>query len=287
MKKIFKKALKIFTVVITISIVVLVVLFYRFSTPKSDKKIEADFLKSNSSIYLRQHQFKDYKYRVLTTKKELDSTLPTVVFVHGSIGSLLDFKTYLKDEDLNKGANLISYDRIGYGINYTGEVKESIAFESDLLADLIKDIPSNNIILVGYSYGGPIALAIKNKVKRIILLAPAVYSKVEPMPWALNLYKWKFTRNLMPKIWQAASKEKLSHKIDLERFENNWSKNKSNIISIHGDEDWIVPYSNSIYLQENIINKQFELVTLKEAGHGLVWSHFKEIKKVLLQQINK
>jgi pimeloyl-ACP methyl ester carboxylesterase len=287
MRKILKKAFKIFSIIIIVIIMALIVLFYRFSTPKTDKKIEDDFLKSNSSIYLNQHQYKDYKYRVLTTKKELDTTLPTVIFVHGSIGSLLDFKAYLKDEEINKNANLISYDRIGYGINQTGEVKESIAFESELLADLIKDIPSENIILVGYSYGGPIVLALKNKVKSIVLLAPAVYSKVEPMPWGLNLYKWKVTRILMPKIWQAASKEKLSHKNDLAQFENNWSSNKSNIISVHGKEDWIVPYSNSIFLQEKFTNKQFELVTLNEAGHGLVWSHFKEIKKVILQQINK
>lgn len=286
MKKFFKKALKIFLILIAVIVMALIVLFYRFSTPKSDKKINTEFSNSGDSIYITHKQFKNFNYRVLETQKMIDTTLPTIVFVHGSIGSALDFKVYLKDKELNKEANLISYDRIGYGLDQTGEVQESISFETDLLSDIIKGIPSNKLILVGYSYGGPIVLASKNKVKSIVLLAPAVYSKVEPMPWGLKLYKWKITRLLMPKIWQAASKEKLSHKSDLMKFEDNWIKNKSDIISVHGSDDWIVPFSNSIFLQESLLKKQFELVTLNEAGHGLVWSHFNEIKKVLLQQIN-
>ncbi|PCH51807.1 MAG: hypothetical protein COC22_05110 [Flavobacteriaceae bacterium] len=282
----FRKLLKIFGIIFLILFTVLIVLFYRFSTPKSDKKIINEFAESKSQVYITKHTFKEFKYRVLETQKEIDTLLPTIVFVHGSIGSALDFKQYLFDVDLNKKANLISYDRIGYGTQQTGNVQESIAFETGLLEDLIKNLNKKNTILVGYSYGGPIVLASKNKYKKIILLAPAVYSKVEPMPWALNLYKWKATRWLIPKIWKAASKEKLTHKKDLQNFETTWNENPSKIISIHGNNDWIVPYENSIYLKEKIPSQQFDLVTLNNAGHGLVWSHFNEIKSVLLQQLN-
>ena len=187
---------------------------------------------------------------------------------------------------MNKKANLISYDRIGYGLSQTGNVQESIAFEVELLESLTKDLILKNTILVGYSYGGPIALASHKEYKKIILLAPAVYSKVEPMPWALNLYKWKFTRWLLPMTWEAASKEKLTHKKDLQNFEKTWHNNPSNIISIHGVEDWIVPIENSLYLKEKLESQQFDLVTLEKAGHGLVWSHFNEIKNIMLQQLN-
>ena len=105
------------------------------------------------------------------------------------------------------------------------------------------------------------------------------------MPWLLNVYNWKASRWLIPAIWKAASKEKLSHKTDLQKFENNWDTNPSNIISVHGNEDWIVPYENSLFLNTKFSSKQFELVTLKGAGHGLVWSHFEEIKKQIIQQL--
>lgn len=281
-----KKIFKILGVTFLLILAVLVVLFYRFSTPKFDKEITKIFNEENKEVVITHKEFNNFSYRVLAVQKEIDSALPTIVFVHGSVGSSLDFKKYMLDVDLNSKANLISYDRIGYGIEQTGNVQESISFETKLLEDLIKDLDKSKLILVGYSYGGPIVLASKTANKKIILLAPAVYSKVEPMPMLLNIYKWKATRWLMPKVWKAASKEKLSHRVDLQRFENNWQLNQSNIITIHGDEDWIVPYENSLFLEEKFSPQQFELVTLNGVGHGLVWTHFKEIKGILIQQLN-
>ncbi|WP_298263214.1 alpha/beta hydrolase [uncultured Lutibacter sp.] len=286
MKKRLKKIGKITLLLVVLLLIVLIALFYQFSTPKATHKIEKEFEKLSFPISLSLKTYQKYKYRVLELQKKIDTTLPTIVFIHGSIGSILDFKKYLMDEELNSRVNLISYDRIGYGIYHTGNVQESIQFETNLLEDLIKNIPSKKVILVGYSYGGPIALASKKKYKKIILLAPAVFSNKEVMPWALNFYKWKLTKNLIPKTWQAASKEKLSHQKDLEKFENSWNENPSTILSIHGNDDGIVPYENSLYLKNNISPQQFELVTLDGVGHGLVWSNFKQIKSILLQQIN-
>ena len=150
-------------------------------------------------------------------------------------------------EELRSKINFISYDRVGYGANDTGKVQASIAFERDLLKDLVKDIPKDKLVFIGYSYGGPIALALNEKINKLILLAPAVYSEVEPMPWMLHFYKWKATRWLVPKTWMSASKEKLTHKEDLRKFENNWKDNPNEIIAIHGLEDGIVPFSNSEY----------------------------------------
>lgn len=183
-------------------------------------------------------------------------------------------------------ANTIIYDRIGYSYEDEHEVQESIAFEVEMLEDMIKDLNSEKTILVGYSYGGPIALASKKKYKEVILFAPAVYSEVEPMPSMLNVYKWRLTRWLVPPIWKQASKEKLSHREDLKNFEKTWNENPNQVISVHGDADWIVPYSNSEYLQRLFPEDQFSLITIPGAGHGFVWSQFSELRKVLLNAVH-
>ena len=279
-----KKFFKIFGIISLLLFIGLYVMFYVFTKPKTDKKVLEKFKKSSIKPIISYKKYKDFEYRQLSVGK--DSTKLTIVFVHGTIGSCLDFKEYMKDSLLLLKANMISYDRIGYNYKDKNDVQESIAFERDLLLDLTKKIDKKNTILVGYSYGGPIVLAVKEKVKKVILLAPAVYSKIEPMPWMLNLYKWKSTRWLVPPIWKQASKEKLSHRKDLENFENNWNENPNQIVSIQGNKDWIVPYENSIYLKEQFPENQFELRTLKNAGHGLVWSHFEEIKQELLKQLD-
>ena len=94
MLKIFKKVLKIITILIIVIFVVIIVLFYRFSTPKSDSEIEKDFLKNEAEVYIKQAKFKNFKYRIIATQKEIDTMLPTIVFVHGSIGAAFDFKKY-------------------------------------------------------------------------------------------------------------------------------------------------------------------------------------------------
>ncbi len=281
--KVYRKILKFTTILFLLTLIIVYYLFSSFTSPKSDEVIIEKFNKTVKPI-ITQENFKGFKYRKLTIKR--DTILPTLIFVHGTIGSSIDFAEYMKDSLLLSKVNMISYDRIGYNFKDKNPVQESIAFERDMLSDIIKDLNPNKTIILGYSYGGPIALATKQKVNKIILLAPAVYSKVEPMPWAINLYKSSLTRWLIPDVWKEASKEKISHRKDLQRFENNWKNTPNKIISIHGTNDWIVPYENSIHLQNQLPKNQFELISIKDAGHGLVWSNFKEIKQELLKQLD-
>ncbi|MFY7671492.1 alpha/beta fold hydrolase [Tenacibaculum sp. MEBiC06402] len=277
----FKKILRIILTTLFILIIGLYIVFALFTTPKSDQKILEAYEDSAIKPVLTREKFKDFSYRKITIQK--DTLMPTLVFVHGTIGSLNDFSRYMADSLLQNKFNMISYDRIGYNYKDKNPVQESIAFERDMLLDIIKQLNNQKVILVGYSYGGPIALSVKKKVKKILLLAPAVHSEVEPMPWMLNFYKWKATRWLVPSVWKEASKEKLSHREDLKKFESTWNETPNNVVSIHGTSDWIVPYANSKMLEEQFNSEQFTLVDLEKGNHGLVWSNFDFIKKQLLK----
>ena len=282
--RIFLKSLKIVGFSLATIFLLLYILFYYYSSPKSNQKI-TDFYK-NSKIQpkITLEHFKNFEFRKIAMVT--DTTLPTIVFVHGTIGSVNDFQKYLSDSILQQKANMISYDRIGYNYKDKNNVQESIAFEQSMLQYVLSELNLNKTIVVGYSYGGPIALAITHKIKKIILIAPAVYSKVEPMPWALNLYKWKFTRWLLPNVWQQASKEKLSHKKELELFENNWNSTPNKVISIHGTKDWIVPIENSLFLQRQFLDDQFKLIEIDNAGHELLWTNSNSIKQQLLKELD-
>jgi pimeloyl-ACP methyl ester carboxylesterase len=284
--KLFKKILKIVGIVFIVLLIVLYVLFVNFSKRKSNDDLIASFKKNFYQPNIKTNTYKDFAYRVVSMKKEIDITLPTLVFVHGAPGSSLDFKKYLADSLLNTKANMISYDRIGYNFEDKYLAQKSIKFEVEILNDVVKSLQKENTILVGYSYGGPIVLAVKEKYKKILLLAPAVYSKVEPMPWMLNFYKWKLTKWLVPAIWESASEEKMNHKEELQKFENNWTDNPSGIISIHGNTDGIVPYENSLFIEKLFPKEQFELLTINDAGHGLVWSNFDFIKLQFLKNLD-
>lgn len=280
-RKLLKRILKVTSLVLVLLFGVLVVLFFRFSQPKTDEAIIEEISDKGNSVYISHKKFRDYSYRVLDFQSEIDPEKYNLVFVHGSIGSAMDFSRYCVDSTLLRRANIRSYDRIGYGRTNTGGALESIAEERLHLEEVLADMNKERTILVGYSYGGPIVLNSKDKLNKIILIAPAVHAASEPMPWAIKLYEWKFTRWILPDTWKAASKEKLSHQDDLYLFENQWIRNKNSILSIHGDDDGIVPIENSYYLKEIFSSEQFEMLTLKDVGHGLVWSEFDTIVEVL------
>lgn len=278
----FKKILKILGIIIFVLFVAFYVVIYIFLTPSSDKKVIKKLQNHYSTPTIYYNTFNQYKYRVIAMQKEIDTTLPTLVFVHGSPGNTLDYKRYFTDSILNKNANIIGYDRVGYGLNNLGDVQGSLTFEEAVLNDAIKDINLQQIILIGYSYGGTIVMASPKDYKYKISLAGAVAPDLEPMFWTLKFYDWKLTRWLLPKTLQAAAKEKYSHLTDLPKFADKWNVSPSRVLDIQGDKDWIVPYENSMYLKNKISQNKFTLVTIKGVGHELIWSDFELIRNKIL-----
>lgn len=282
--KLLKKILKITGLIFLFLLIGFYILFYMSTAPKTDEKVRESFLEYGVLPSITHERYKTFDFRKVTVER--DTCLPNIVFVHGTIGSVLDFKKYMTDSILTAKANMIIYDRVGYNYQDKNDVQESITFEVEMLEDILKNLNPKKTIVVGYSYGGPIALASKKNYKKVILLAPAVYSEVEPMPGILNIYKWKLTRWMVPPIWKQASKEKISHPEDLRKFESKWNENPNEVLSIHGDADWIVPYSNSEYLKNIFTQEQFELLTIPDANHDLIWSRFAEIKEILLKELD-
>ena len=210
-RRLIRKIFKIIGWTLLILIAVLVYLIYAFTSPSTDAEIFEKFEGNSIQPVINYEVFKDKQVRVIGMQKEIDSSLPILFFVHGSPGSSMDFRRYLSDADLNSMANIISYDRIGYGPERTGEVLSSLQEEVDLLHQLLKGMDVSKVVLVGYSYGGTVVMASGLDYKKKIALAASVKGDLEPMFWAMKLYSWELTRPLIPKVFRGASIEKLRH----------------------------------------------------------------------------
>ena len=286
-RRMIKKTFKIIGLVLLVITGVLVFLIYSFTTPASDIEIIEKFEGEPIQPVISYEAFKDRHVRIVGMQKEIDSLLPTLFFVHGSPGSSMDFKRYLKDSTLNSLANMISYDRIGYGPERTGEVLNTLQEEVDLLHLILDEMDERKIVLVGYSYGGTVVMASDLHYKKKIALAAAVKGDLEPMFWAMNLYSWKFTRPLIPKVFRGASIEKFRHVTELSQYAERWGVSNSQVLSIHGREDFIVPFENSVYLQNLLGKTKFTLIPLQEGNHSLIWTNFELIKKELIKSLSK
>lgn len=267
--------------------VIAIYLIYSFTSPSSEAEIIEKFEDELRKPIISYSLFKGHNVRVVGMQKEMDSLLPTLFFVHGSPGSSMDFKRYLKDTTLNSLANIISYDRIGYGPERTGEVLNTLQEEVDLLHQLLDGMDVSKVVLVGYSYGGTVVMASDLNYKKKIALAASVKGDLEPMFWAMNLYSWQLTRPLIPKVFRGASIEKFRHVTELSEYTERWGLSKSQVLSIHGKEDFIVPFENSIYLQNILGKTKFTLIPLEEGNHSLIWTNFELIKTELIKSLSK
>lgn len=113
---------------------------------------------------------------------------PDVLFLHGSIGNLEDFEAV---QPLLKNYRVTSFDRIGHGYSANPPGKATIASNARYAEELIKQLQLRDVILVGHSYGGSVALQMAlNKrvaVKALVLLAPAAYSGY-PTRWIEHVF---------------------------------------------------------------------------------------------------
>ena len=180
----------------------------------------------------------------------------------------------------------MAYERIGYGPDNLGRSPADMEVELGVLHHLISDYPTEKIVLAGYSYGGPVVLASDKKYKYKVSMASAVVGELEPMFDVLAFYNWKLTRWMIPAKARAAAKEKYAHLEEFPKFKEKWNLSPSKVINIHGDQDWIVPYANSEFLQSIFDKDQFSMVTIPEGGHELIWSHFELIRSELLKTLN-
>jgi len=283
---ILKKIFKIIILVLMVLVIGLIITAHVLLRPKSDAKIIKKLTTNFTNPVIHHKTYLDYQYRTIQLQKSIDTTLPILIFVHGSPGSAMDFQRYLRDSMLNARSNIIAYERIGYGPKNHGKTPADMEVELGVLHDLVKEYPEEKVVLAGYSYGGPVILASDKDYKYKVSMASAVVGEYEPMFIALSFYKWKLTRWLMPPKVQAAAKEKYAHVEEFSKYKNRWNMSPSKVINIHGDKDWIVPYKNSEFLQQIFEKDKFEMVTIPGGGHELIWSDFELIRAEILKTLN-
>lgn len=205
-------------------------------------------------------------------------TLPYVIFIHGAPGSSADYLEYFKDDTLIAKANLISVDRIGYGYSEYGTFETSLKAQAAAIAKVIEEsCTHNNIIIVGHSYGGPIALRLAVDLDRIfkgiLLLAPAIDPKNEKEVKIASLGINPWTRWIATPALQVASAEKTTHISELKKLEGYLQKINTPVCHIHGTKDSLVPYENVEFSKRMLDPELLEIITLKNVDHFLPWSH--------------
>jgi len=255
---------------------------------ESDRKVLREFKKTTikPEIYRENYQGKTMRY---ISTKPINNSLPTLLFIHGAPGSAGNYFRYLKDKDLSQKANLITLDRLGYGYSDFGNAETSLEKQAESIYAIAEKHKLNNLILVGWSYGVPIAAKMAYKyseVKHSVLVAGAISPEDEKFFGIAKMAQWKLTKWMVPKSLRIADKEKMTHVEELTNMLSDWNKIKTPITYYHGTKDKLVPYKNMAFITSKVNDSLLKAVTLNEANHFILFKNYDIVKKELLEVLN-
>jgi len=250
----------------------------------SDKKVFKKFKETHITPKIYQTNFEDTQMRYIASA-EISAALPTILFIHGAPGSGSNYFTYLKDEQLGKNANLITVDRLGYGYSNYGVSETSIEAQANSIFAIIEKHQLTNIIVVGWSFGVPIAAKMAYQfpeVKHSVLIAGAISPTHEKYFAIAKLAEWKLTKWFVPKPLIIANEEKRAHVAELRKMLDDWAKITSPITYYHGTKDKIVPFENMNFIKSKVSGNNLKAVVLEDMNHFILSKKYDLVKAELL-----
>lgn len=241
--------------------------------------------------YKTSIEFKEEKIHFL---RYANPQKPILLLIHGSPGDWGSFAHFFKDESLKEDFEIITFSRLGFGNNRPG-VPYGDLVDQILPAKLILEKFKNNrnVIVVGHSYGGPVAMKLafehKELVDGVLLAAASMDPELEEMKWYQHVAKVWPIRSLIPDILDVTNREILLLKDELIKMEKDYQSFNKPLYVLQGEIDVLVPKENVDYVIKHTELDESYVKRIKNARHFLPWAFPDSIKfgvRKLLNDLN-
>lgn len=211
-----------------------------------------------------------------------DATNPAaldLVFIHGTPGAAGVWAAQFKTPFTN--ANLFAYNRPGFGGSKPVRAQPHLQLQVDALMTLLEGITTNRVLLVGHSYGSPIALltALEHpeKVAGVLLIGGDV-DPAQEKPWLLQyIFGWRAASWFLPQALRQCNRELLTVRADLTEMQKLLPSLSVPVVMLHGDRDPLVPVENVAWLESRLAaagkTNLFAKIILPGANHFIPWKH--------------
>ncbi len=162
-----------------------------------------------------------------------------LVFIHGTPGGAGVWAAQFNPPLAN--VNLLAYDRPGFGESKPVRAQPYLQQQVDALMTLLACTTTNRVLLVGHSYGSPIALlaALEHpeKIGGVLLIGGDV-DPAEEKPWILQyIFGSRATSWLLPHALRQCNRELLTVRADLTQMQKRFAQLAVPVVMLHGDQD--------------------------------------------------
>lgn len=196
-----------------------------------------------------------------------------VIFIHGSPGLGEEWIRWLSE--VPQGRLYLAPDRPGYGGSGDASLPE-LQQQADALLPLLGLPPQPPVVLVGYSYGGPMALRLAadhpDRVAGLLLIGAAADPGLEEIHPLQEVAAMEFFERMLPTELANSNAELMSLRGGLEQLAGDLEALHLPVTIVQGTSDNLVPPSNADYLRARLPDAPASIL-IEEADHFLPWSH--------------
>src|SRR6266581_2055211 len=202
-----------------------------------------------------------------------------IVFIHGTPATAAVFGEQFRHPFTR--ANLTAPDRPGFGASGPDRRRPSLEDQANAIGALLTNERTRRTILVGHSYGAPVALlaALKftNEVAGVVLIGGSVDPAQERTYTIQKFADWPLVSWLVPRSLRQCNRELLTLRGDLIRLCPQLSALEVPVVMLQGGKDRQVPVANVDYLRDRFADagktNLFDQLVFPDYNHFIPWKH--------------
>jgi pimeloyl-ACP methyl ester carboxylesterase len=288
----FRRLLRTFTVLILLFIIACFIFDHYVQFRKSDEELKKYY--AANQIPATIHYYKTHGRTLRYVAVGEDSAKGTLLFIHGSPGSMSFYSGRFKDKDLLSKFKIYAVDRPGYGYSGFGNPEPSIQKQSEMLRSLLDSVyeVKHPVIIVGSSYGAPIACRLAmdhpDLVDGLVLTGPAIGPGREKYFWFTYIIESPLIRWFIPRLFRSANTEKVHHRKELEKMLPYWKNIRVPVAYLQGTNDNIVDTSNAGFARKHLVNAPYlDIQFINGREHRLAQFEWPKFKEAILKVCEK
>src|SRR6266568_7505269 len=210
-----------------------------------------------------------------------------IIFIHGTPATAAVFGEQFRHPFPR--ANLLALDRPGFGASGPDRRRPSLDDQANAIGVLLTNEATQRTILVGHSYGAPVALlaALKftNEVAGVVLIGGSVDPAQERTYAIQRFADWPLVSWLVPRSLRQCNRELLTLRGDLMRLRPQLSALEVPVVMLQGGKDRQVPVVNVGYLRDRFADagktNLFDQLVFPDYNHFIPWKHPEDVEAAI------
>lgn len=282
-----RRLLRFIIVFIGLFIIACLVFDYFIQFRKSDEELREIFKERNINGEIGYYDSHGRKIRYASVGHD---SLPTLLLLHGSPGSMSYYSGRYSDSIIRMNFKVYAVDRPGYGYSGFGEPEPSIQMQSEMIRPLLDSLnkATHPVILVAGSYGASIACRMAmdhpELVDGLVLTGPALGPGLEKTFWFTSAVEHWSVNWFIPRIFKSANTEKVHHKKELEKMLPLWKNIRVPVVYLQGVDDNIVDTANAGFARRQMVNVPYlDIQFIEGRAHRLAQFEWPRIRESIMK----